>query len=150
MTKPTSRHDDELYRVRWREGWDILTYLYRHPTDTAQIARVIEALQGRSVQRITQRLASRPKGRALLERRPSLRDALADRPWLESLAPGSLGEAYLHHCRAIGGMTEHIDEGTSLDRTTRLPELESIGARFGWLLVTWTTLARVLRMSSVE
>jgi ubiquinone biosynthesis protein COQ4 len=116
---------DDIYRVRWREGWDTLKYLYRHPFDTTQIARVIEAFQGRSLPRIVKRMRSRAGGRALLATRPSLRQALADRAWLESLPAGSLGRAYLDHCGEIGGMTTYVDDGTSPDRTRQLPEDEA-------------------------
>ena len=116
---------DDIYRVRWAEGWQTLVYLYRHPFDTAQIARVIEALQGRSVQRTLRRLRDRPAGRELLAARPDLRAALADRAWLASLPVGSLGHAYLEHCGASGGMTAYVDDGTSSERTAHLPEDEA-------------------------
>jgi ubiquinone biosynthesis protein COQ4 len=116
---------DDIYRIRWREGWDILTYLYRHPTDTTQIARVIEALQGRSLPRMLRRMHKRPLARALLAKRPALREALADRAWLASLPAGTLGRAYLAHVGDSGGMSGYVDAGTSADRTERLPPDES-------------------------
>lgn len=124
---PTSMScaEHDIYRIRWREGWRTLVHLYRHPSDTTQIASVIEALQGRSVQRILQRLRRRPAGRALLAARPPLRGALADRRWLESLAAGSLGRAYLEQCGEPRGMTPYVDSGTSSERTRRLPEDEA-------------------------
>jgi ubiquinone biosynthesis protein COQ4 len=115
----------DVYRIRWRDGWNSLQYLYRHPFDTEEIARVIEALQGRSVQRILRRMARRPMGQRLLETRPSLRRALADRDWLMSLPEGSLGRSYAERDRGLGGMTPYVDAGTSADRTRQLPEDEA-------------------------
>jgi ubiquinone biosynthesis protein COQ4 len=116
---------DDIYRIRWREGWNILVYLYRHPTDTTQIARVIEALQGRSLPRMLRRMRRRPLGRALLAKRPSLRDALCDRTWLANLPAGSLGRAYLAHVGDSGGMSSYVDAGTSAARTEQLPDDEA-------------------------
>lgn len=114
----------DIYAIRWREGWRTLVYLYRHPDDTAQIARVIEAFQGRSVPRLMRRLRASTAGRELLAQRPSLRDALADRMWLESLPEGSLGRAFVEFCREEGlatSMTPHVESGTTRERTARLP-----------------------------
>ncbi|MCG8422075.1 MAG: ubiquinone biosynthesis protein COQ4 [Proteobacteria bacterium] len=117
--------ENNYYRIRWREGWEVLQYLYRHPHDTGQIARVIEALQGRSLQRLLRRLRQSEDGRTLLVRRPSLRDALADWGWLESLPEGSLGRAYCDFCQQKGvaqqGMTGYVEEGTNAERTKNLP-----------------------------
>src|SRR5262249_2902263 len=117
-----------LYRIRWREGLSVLVYLYHHPYDTAQIARAIEAFTGRSVPRLLHRLEKRTRGRELLEKRPSLRDALADTKWLEGLAEGSLGRAYLDYCRGEGltsSMTPYVDQGTNACRNESLPEDEA-------------------------
>ena len=117
--------DRELYRIRWREGWRTLRYLYRSPGDTAQITRVVEAWQGRSIPRMLRRLRARSRGRALLIRRPDLARALADWEWLASLPEGSLGRVYLEVCQRLGtsrqGMQAYVDEGTSNERTRHLP-----------------------------
>ena len=116
---------DDIYRIRWREGWHILRYLYRHPADTGQIARVIEAWQGRSLPRLLRRMRGRPRGRALLAQKPALDRALMDWGWLATLPEGSLGRAYLDYCHEVGateeGMKVYVEEGTNAERTARLP-----------------------------
>ena len=116
---------DDIYRIRWREGWTILKYLYRHPEDTSQIARVIEAWQGRSLPRMLRRMRRRPAGRELLARQPALHQVLSDWDWLRTLPEGSLGRAYLDYCHEVGatqeGMRSYVEEGTSSERTARLP-----------------------------
>jgi len=117
-----------IYQVRWREGLRTIAYLYRHPYDTTQIARVIEALSGTSVKRLLARLHSRPAGRALLAEKPSLRAALADHAWLRSLPEGSLGRTYIDYIyseRIEGGMTTVVDAGTTPARNAALPDDEA-------------------------
>jgi ubiquinone biosynthesis protein COQ4 len=117
-----------VHQVRWREGLRTIAYLYRHPYDTTQIARVIEALSGSSTPRLLRRMAKRPLGRALLAKRPSLRAALADRAWLSSLPAGSLGREYLAYIereRLAGGMTTVVDAGTTPERTAGLTDDEA-------------------------
>jgi ubiquinone biosynthesis protein COQ4 len=113
----------DVHQVRWREGLRIIAYLYRHPYDTTQIARVIEALSGRSTPRLLRRMSKRPLGRALIGLKPSLRDALANHTWLGSLPAGTLGREYLDYIereRLAGGMTTVVDAGTTAERTARL------------------------------
>lgn len=118
-------NERELYRIRWAESWRMLRHLYRHPDDTTTIAKVIEAWQGRSMQRIVTRLRKRAKGRSLLARKPALRTVVRDIPWLESMPEGSLGRAYLDHCNeqklGLAGMTDYVEEGTSSARVHHLP-----------------------------
>jgi ubiquinone biosynthesis protein COQ4 len=112
-----------IHQIRWREGLRTIAYLYRHPHDTTQIARVIEALSGDSTARLLRRMTKRPAGRSLLARKPSLRAALADRKWLASLPAGSLGREYLAYIereRLAGGMTNVVDAGTTPERTAEL------------------------------
>ena len=119
---------EDLYRIRWADGWRTLVYLYSNPHDTAKIARVIEALQGRSTLRLLARLRRRSRGRALLARQPSLRAALADRAWLTALPEGSLGRAYLEYCRGERletAITAYVDEGTTPERNARLAPEEA-------------------------
>src|SRR5262249_49851014 len=113
----------DVHQMRWREGLAIIKYLYRHPYDTTQIARVIEALSGRSTPRLLRRLSKRALGRVLLGMKPSLRAALANHVWLRSLPAGTLGREYIDYIereRLAGGMTTVVDAGTTAERTARL------------------------------
>ncbi|PRQ08994.1 Coq4 family protein [Enhygromyxa salina] len=114
----------DIHAIRWREGLDILRFLYRNPGRTDQITRVIEAWQGRSLPRTLARMRGRAKARALLQRKPSLGDALADWERLESLPAGTLGQAYLTSCESLGttrrGMGVYVETGTSAARTAAL------------------------------
>ncbi len=115
---------DDPHRMRWREGLSTIAYLHRHPGDTAAITRVVEALQGKSLLRLLDRLRTSEQGRRLLSARPSLRAHLRDWAWLESHPPGSLGRAYLalreEHGLDPQGMTPYVDAGTTPGRAAQL------------------------------
>lgn len=69
--------------------------LLRDPNDTAQVFRLIEALQGPTPRHLRTRFSASREGARLLAARPRLLPRLADRPALAALPAGSLGRAYL-------------------------------------------------------
>lgn len=69
--------------------------LLRDPNDTAQVFRLIEALQGPTPKHLRARFEGSRTGAQLLAERPRLLERLHDRAGLAALPEGSLGRAYL-------------------------------------------------------
>ena len=86
-----------LPRLRWRRALRALRALLADPDDTAKAIEVNLAIGARDFERRFQLFAASPEGRALLDERPSLAAALADRAALEAMAPESFGRAYLEY-----------------------------------------------------
>jgi ubiquinone biosynthesis protein COQ4 len=72
------------------------------PDDTAQVFRIIEALEGPHPAYMLWRFRRHPDSARLLRERPRLLPHLVDRDALAALPEGSLGRAYLAFCSAEG------------------------------------------------
>jgi ubiquinone biosynthesis protein COQ4 len=83
--------------LRWRRAWRSLRALLADSDDTAKAIDLSYAIGQSDFERTFQRFLATPSGLRLIERRPALADALAERPELERMAPGSLGRAYLDY-----------------------------------------------------
>ena len=83
-----------------------LRALLENPDDTAQVFRILEALQGGAPARNLRRFAKTEVGAQVLAERRSLLAVLGDGPKLRSMPTNSLGRAYLDFMR---------DEGISAD-----------------------------------
>ncbi|ADM08384.1 putative uncharacterized protein [Parvularcula bermudensis HTCC2503] len=68
--------------------------LIKNKEDTAQVFRIIAALDGPSLNTAFERFAESEQGRHYLKTRPCLRTALMDHEWLASLPAESFGRAY--------------------------------------------------------
>ena len=75
-------------------AWRAMRELLRNPDDTTQVFHIIEALKGDSLGDAVRRLRASDRGRALLQKKPSIVPALNDREALLSLPAGSVGRAY--------------------------------------------------------
>lgn len=106
--------------------------LARNPDDTAQVFTIIEALSGKTPERLRRRFQADANGARLLRERPDLVALLSDREALRRLPEGSLGRAYLAFVESEGisadGLIAASESGETGDRV--LPqELEFIHAR---------------------
>lgn len=81
--------------THWRRAFRSLCALLDDPDDTAKAIDLTFAIGRGDFERTFQRFVAGPYGRALLFRRPSLADALANREELRRLPAGSLGRAFL-------------------------------------------------------
>lgn len=81
-------------RFRPREAIQAVRALVRDPEDTAQVFRIIDALSGRTGERLFRRFRNTEVGRRVLAERRVLLDALRDRSRLRALGEGTLGRAY--------------------------------------------------------
>lgn len=71
-----------------------LQELVRDPDDLPKVFEIIDALPGKSLDRILARTRRSEAGRRLLATRPALDVRLSDRAALAALPPGTLGRAY--------------------------------------------------------
>ena len=108
MARPSSE------RVRPLDAVRAVRALVRDPDDTARVFDVIDALSGRTGQRLFRRFASREAGRRLLADKPRLLDVLSDRERLLRMPTGSLGRHYAEFmCReqiSADGLVEASEE----------------------------------------
>ena len=85
---PTPRRNRPLVALR------ALRELVRDPDDLPKVFEIIDALPGRSLERVLARTRRSDAGRRLLSTRPDLGALLSDRAALAALPPGTLGRAY--------------------------------------------------------
>lgn len=74
---------------------DAIRHLIKNKEDTAQVFRLLAAMRGRSFARNFRRFSESPVGSRVLANKENLVDVLSDRAYLESLAAGSLGHAFI-------------------------------------------------------
>lgn len=110
----------------WKTALEAVRQLLKDPNDVAPVFRIINALPGRSLQRVARRMQQTATGRRLLHERPSLSAALRDRDRLSAMPDDSLAAAYLRFCAAENIVTEDlvtIDEQVERNAQTHDPEL---------------------------
>lgn len=105
----------------------------RDPDDLPQVFRIIDALPGRSLERILARTRRSDAGRRLLAARPELGARLSDRAALAALPPDTLGGAYFAlteraKISAQGIVDASIAAGDAAPAPTD-PEVEWVGNR---------------------
>ena len=115
MTAPTPRP-----RIRPLDAWRALRELLRNPDDTKQVFKIIDALSGRSGERMFERFRRTEVGARILEERRSLLKTLTDREALLALPEGSLGRAYAEftareQISADGLVEASVEGGRRLD-----------------------------------
>ncbi len=103
----------------------------RDPDDLPKVFKIIEALPGKTGERLRARLSRDETGRRLLETRPDLGARLSDRAALAALPAGTLGRAYFELTEQAQISAEGIALASEAERETPFesPELEWIGHR---------------------
>jgi ubiquinone biosynthesis protein COQ4 len=81
-------------RIRPLVAWRALRALLADPDDTARVFDVIDALSGRTGERLFERFRRTPSGARILAERRDLLAVLTDRERLLALPDGSLGRSY--------------------------------------------------------
>ena len=108
----------------WRRGFTSLVNFIRDPSDLGNSFDAFLLLAGPHVQREFQRFAQHPMGRRLLARRPrpNLNELLSDREALESMPPGSFGQAYLDYLddRDMGSATYFLQAARLQEKAATL------------------------------
>src|SRR5258708_10565504 len=88
---PQASHPD---RIRPVDALRAIRALIRNPDDTALVFEIIEALSGRTRERVFNRFRHTESGQRLLAERPDLIARLTDRESLLALPAGTLGRTY--------------------------------------------------------
>lgn len=81
-------------RIRPLDAWRALRALVRNPDETKHVFELIDALSGRSGERLYERFRSTPSGARILAEQRELLPTLANREALLALPAGSLGRCY--------------------------------------------------------
>ncbi len=122
-------------KLRWGTALRALRALLADPDDTAKAIELTYAIGRNDFEQNFQRLAASPGGHHLLERRPSLAEALSDRAALERLPAQSLARAYLEYLDRNGfTATSLLDVERRVrkrwEREEGQPELDPLRAWF--------------------
>lgn len=89
-----ARRTPRSTRIRPLVALRAIRALLRDPDDTAKVFDVIDALSGRSGERVFARFRKSPTGARLLAERPDLVSTLNDRERLLAMPAGTLGRVY--------------------------------------------------------
>ena len=106
--------------------------LVRDPDDLPSVFKIIEALPGRSLERILGRPRRSESGKRLLGTRPDLGARLSDRAALAALPPGTLGRAYFELTEKAKISAQGIVDASMVSRETPMPtdpDVEWVGNR---------------------
>ncbi len=82
------------HRIRPLQAGRAIRALLRDPDDTAQVFRIVEALSGRTGERVFRRFRATATGARVLAEQRCLLASLQDRAALAALPAGSLGRTY--------------------------------------------------------
>jgi ubiquinone biosynthesis protein COQ4 len=112
-------------RIRPLDALRAIRALTANPDDTARVFDVIDALSGRSGERMFERFRRTEAGARMLAERPDLLATLSDRECLLALPPGTLGRTYAEFMGreqiSADGLVDASIEGGS-DPDPELPE----------------------------
>ena len=122
MTQPVETSPG---RIRPIAALRAVRALIHDPDDTERVFDVIDALSGRSIERLYERFRSSETGARLLRERPDLLATLSDRERLLALPPGSLGRVYAEFMSreqiSADGLVQASEEGGRFEDET-IPE----------------------------
>jgi len=120
-------------RIRPLVAWRAIRALLRDPDDTKRVFDVIDALSGRSGERLFERFRATPSGARILAERRDLLASLRDRERLLALPPGSLGRRYAEFMGreqiSADGLVEASQEGGRGPDPALPAERRLVGAR---------------------
>ncbi len=111
-------------KVQWRKARRSLQTLIDDPERTDQVFELIDALAGRSGERLFQRFLRHPEGRRLLDERPELLAALSPPARLAALPAGSFGRAYADFMRQGRLRAEGLEQAAEAVRRPDEVELD--------------------------
>jgi ubiquinone biosynthesis protein COQ4 len=115
---PPSLADQPLDRPRrqWGVALKALQRLLSDKEDTGQVFKIMAALNGDSTQKNYHRLLTTVRGGRLAYERVELAERLMDDAWLDSFAPGTVGETYRNFVRGENLSAEGLAEVSRQDR----------------------------------
>lgn len=93
-TQPAGFNPGIPMKREWGTALAALRRLLANGDDTAQVFRIMRALNGDVTQRSYRKLLTMPNGGRLAYRRVELATLLTNREWIDSFAEGTVGAAY--------------------------------------------------------
>lgn len=94
VTTRTAHNPGKPLKREWGSAWRALRRLMANGDDTAQVFRIMRALNADSSQKNYRKLIGSAQGGRLAYERVELSDMFSDREWLDSLPEGTVGAAY--------------------------------------------------------
>lgn len=115
-------------RRDWRTAFDAIRKLMANGDDTAQVFRIMRALNVGSAPRGYARLIATPEGGKLAVKQVELARRFSDRAWVKSFAPGTVGAAYRDFLESTGYSADGLVE---VSRLNDEPDVQHPYAWFG-------------------
>jgi ubiquinone biosynthesis protein COQ4 len=110
-TQPAPSFDPGLPMKReWGTAFSALRKLLANGDDTAQVFRIMRALNGDVIQRSYRKLLTVPGGGRLAYQRVELAERLTDRAWIDGFAKGTVGAAYRDFLDSTGYSADGLVE----------------------------------------
>jgi ubiquinone biosynthesis protein COQ4 len=107
---PQTFHPGIPLKREWGIALSALGRLLANGDDTAQVFRIMRALNGDVTQRNFRRLMATPNGGRLAYQRVELSQRLTDHAWIDSFAEGTVGAAYRHFLDSTGFSADGLVE----------------------------------------
>jgi ubiquinone biosynthesis protein COQ4 len=107
------------YRRDWRTAFDALKRLLGDANDTAQVFRIMRALNTGTARANYLRLIESPEGGRIAYAQVELAERFADHAFVESFAPGTVGAAYAQFLRDTGYSAEGLADVSRADDPAR-------------------------------
>jgi len=107
---PQTYHPGVPLKREWGTALSALGRLLANGDDTAQVFRIMRALNGDVTQRNFRRLMATPQGGRMAYQRIELSQRLTDRAWIDSFAEGTVGAAYRHFLDSTGFSADGLVE----------------------------------------
>lgn len=112
------------------KAWNHMQRLLADKEDTEQVFHIIEALNGRSLERNFRAFSATPGGQAALRARADLPSRLDQHDWIRALPEGTVGRAYVDFMEREGLTAQGlVDESRKMRR--HLPDYRDDLAWFG-------------------
>jgi len=106
----------KCHRLRPLLAYRAWKRLWANPDDTAAVFEILDALRGRSDERVFRRFAASPQGQQILAERRELLQRLSDRATLRALPEDSLGKRYAAFMDAEAISAEELAKASDAQR----------------------------------
>ena len=113
-------------RRDWRTAFDAIRKLLANGDDTAQVFRIMRALNVGSGPKGYARMIATPAGGRMACEQVELAQRLSDRAWVESFAPGTVGATYRQFLDSTGYSADGLVE------VSRINPMEEIPHPYAW------------------
>jgi ubiquinone biosynthesis protein COQ4 len=125
------RTENRRKRIQPIVAWRAIQALIANKEDTAQVFKVIQALEGNAGERMYQRFLSTPTGKAVVADQRDLLSLLSDREKLATYPAGTLGHRYYQFMTAENLTADGLVEASQVvrERNARAEDHQRFGDR---------------------